>query len=117
SSPKMQERVAWLPPLRRQGRAGEGLPRITKYPPKGIGPMEDIWKHARALCNDATDAERHLWQYLRGRRLAGFKFRRQYPIAGVSPISPASTQGWLSNLMAASMWSALWKMPSAAAGS
>ena len=44
--------------------------------------MEGIWKHARALRNDPTDAERHLWQHLRGRRLAGFKFRRQYPIAG-----------------------------------
>lgn len=44
--------------------------------------MEGIWKNARALRNDATDAERHLWQHLRGRRLAGFKFRRQYPIAG-----------------------------------
>lgn len=28
------------------------------------------------------DAERHVWQHLRERRLAGFKFRRQYPIAG-----------------------------------
>ena len=44
--------------------------------------MEEIWKNARALRNEATDAERHLWQHLRGRRLAGFKFRRQYPIAG-----------------------------------
>ena len=44
--------------------------------------MEEIWKNARALRNDATDAERHLWQHLRGRRLAGYKFRRQYPIAG-----------------------------------
>ena len=44
--------------------------------------MEKIWKNARALRINATDAERHLWQHLRGRRLAGFKFRRQYPIAG-----------------------------------
>ncbi|MGN7727225.1 endonuclease domain-containing protein [Luteimonas sp. 22616] len=43
--------------------------------------MEEIWKHARALRNEATDAERHLWQHLRGRRI-GCKFRRQYPIAG-----------------------------------
>ena len=27
-----------------------------------------------------TDAERHLWQYLRASRLAGFKFRRQHPV-------------------------------------
>ncbi len=44
--------------------------------------MEEIWNNARALRNKATDAERHLWQQLRGRRLAGYKFRRQYPIAG-----------------------------------
>ena len=44
--------------------------------------MEEIWQNARALRNRATDAERHLWYYLRGRRLAGFRFRRQYPIAG-----------------------------------
>ncbi|HLK89276.1 MAG TPA: endonuclease domain-containing protein [Polyangia bacterium] len=28
---------------------------------------------------DATDAEASLWAQLRGRRLAGFKFRRQHP--------------------------------------
>jgi very-short-patch-repair endonuclease len=44
--------------------------------------MEEIWKNARVLRNEATDAERQLWQCLRGCRLAGFKFRRQYPIAG-----------------------------------
>jgi very-short-patch-repair endonuclease len=47
-----------------------------------FGFMEEIWKNARALRNEATDAERQLWQHLRGRRLAGCKFRRQYPIAG-----------------------------------
>jgi very-short-patch-repair endonuclease len=44
--------------------------------------MEEIWKKARALRNGATDAERVLWRHLRGRQLQGFKFRRQYPIAG-----------------------------------
>ncbi|GAB3310758.1 endonuclease domain-containing protein [Luteimonas notoginsengisoli] len=44
--------------------------------------MEEIWKNARSLRNNATDAEQHLWQQLRGRQLAGYKFRRQYPIAG-----------------------------------
>ena len=44
--------------------------------------MEEIWTTARALRNSATDAERHLWQHLRGRRMGGYKFRRQYPIAG-----------------------------------
>ena len=44
--------------------------------------MEEIWKKARVLRNAATDAEQRLWQHLRGRRLQGLKFRRQYPIAG-----------------------------------
>ena len=35
---------------------------------------------ARALRRDQTDVERKLWSLLRGRRLDGFKFRRQVPI-------------------------------------
>lgn len=35
---------------------------------------------ARVLRGKATDAERRLWHHLRGRRLAGFKFRRQLVI-------------------------------------
>jgi very-short-patch-repair endonuclease len=38
--------------------------------------------YARAMRHDPTDAEVKLWQLLRNRRLAGFKFRRQVPIAG-----------------------------------
>ena len=33
----------------------------------------------RRLRRDSTDAEAVLWQHLRGRRMGGFKFRRQYP--------------------------------------
>lgn len=44
--------------------------------------MEAIRKHARYLRRDATDAERALWCHLKGQRLAGYKFRRQFPIAG-----------------------------------
>jgi very-short-patch-repair endonuclease len=36
--------------------------------------------YARHLRNNATEAERRLWQHLRGRQLNGFKFRRQHPI-------------------------------------
>jgi len=36
-------------------------------------------RFARSLRKNATDAERHLWNELRGRRLGGFKFRRQRP--------------------------------------
>ena len=37
---------------------------------------------AKAMRAEPTDAERKLWRLLRGRRLAGFKFRRQVPVAG-----------------------------------
>jgi very-short-patch-repair endonuclease len=38
-------------------------------------------KHfARAMRRDGTDAEKRTWRLLRGRRFAGFKFRRQVPI-------------------------------------
>jgi adenine-specific DNA-methyltransferase len=37
-------------------------------------------RHARDLRRDATDAEKKLWQHLRGRRLGGHKFRRQASI-------------------------------------
>jgi very-short-patch-repair endonuclease len=35
---------------------------------------------ARQLRRDMTDAERKLWYQLRGRRMAGHRFRRQAPI-------------------------------------
>ena len=35
---------------------------------------------ARSLREDSTKAERKLWSVLRGRQLAGAKFRRQVPI-------------------------------------
>lgn len=37
-------------------------------------------KQARNLRQSMTDAERRLWRHLRGRRLDGYKFRRQYPL-------------------------------------
>jgi very-short-patch-repair endonuclease len=37
---------------------------------------------ARDMRHQATDAEKKMWKILRDRHLAGFKFRRQYPIAG-----------------------------------
>ena len=35
---------------------------------------------ARALRRNQTDAERRLWSRLRNRQIAGFKFKRQFPI-------------------------------------
>jgi very-short-patch-repair endonuclease len=37
-------------------------------------------ERARDLRRKANDAEKRLWSFLRGKQLAGFKFRRQYPI-------------------------------------
>ena len=41
-----------------------------------------LQQRARTLRNQSTDAERHLWQHLRGKQLGGMRFRRQVPIAG-----------------------------------
>jgi very-short-patch-repair endonuclease len=38
--------------------------------------------NARNLRRNQTEAERLLWSRLRNRRLAGYKFRRQHPVAG-----------------------------------
>lgn len=36
--------------------------------------------YARHLRNNATEAERRLWQHLRRRQVNGFKFRRQHTV-------------------------------------
>ena len=44
-------------------------------------PADPILRaRARRLRREQTDAERTLWQGLRGRRLGGLKFRRQHPV-------------------------------------
>lgn len=45
------------------------------------GPKPTVVRIARRLRRDATDAETKLWFALRDRRLGGFKFVRQKPIA------------------------------------
>jgi len=42
--------------------------------------MERFKRRARRLRATQTNAEARLWQALRGRRLAHWKFRRQHPI-------------------------------------
>jgi len=42
--------------------------------------MNKAPEFARQLRKDQTEAERYLWQLLRGRRLSGYKFRRQHPV-------------------------------------
>ncbi|SMF84460.1 Very-short-patch-repair endonuclease [Azospirillum oryzae] len=42
---------------------------------------DPVLKHrARGMRMVPTDAERHLWQYLRNGQLGGWRFRRQHPI-------------------------------------
>jgi len=59
--------------------------------PKAKGPLslrerdrvrgsKNLAARARALRNRSSDAEQVLWKHLRGRRLAGYKFRRQMVI-------------------------------------
>jgi len=44
--------------------------------------MDRVRRLARTLRHNTTDAERHLWRFLRGRQVEGFRFRRQVPVAG-----------------------------------
>jgi len=46
----------------------------------GVRGSKNKTSLARALRHQTTDAEQQLWKYLRGRRLAGYKFRRQMVI-------------------------------------
>jgi very-short-patch-repair endonuclease len=46
----------------------------------GRGMTKDRTELARKLRTDPSEAERKIWQFLRGRQMAGVKFRRQHPI-------------------------------------
>jgi very-short-patch-repair endonuclease len=49
---------------------------------RGPRPQPAQIDRARTLRSSMTDAENRLWYHLRNRRLAGFKFVRQLPVAG-----------------------------------
>jgi len=63
-----------------RGARGEGVrgkeDRRTGTPP--LNP--ELLGFARQLRQEQTDAETLMWYLLRGRRLGGFKFRRQHPL-------------------------------------
>jgi very-short-patch-repair endonuclease len=65
--------------------AGEGGARVLSEA-KGVGgrggvpSYSDLLERAKHMRANPTDAERRLWSILRGKRLAGFKFRRQVVI-------------------------------------
>lgn len=60
-----------------RGVRGEGLGFVAKPP---LPP--ELIQRIRELRKNATDAEKLLWEFLRGRRLHETKFRRQHPIDG-----------------------------------
>lgn len=41
---------------------------------------KELTKFSRNNRKNQTDAEKLLWYHLRNKQLAGFKFRRQYPV-------------------------------------
>ena len=63
---------------------GEGWGGVSFCPsfPTDRALMDELRQRARQLRNNATDAERHLWQHLRKHHLAGHRCRRQVPLAG-----------------------------------
>lgn len=49
---------------------------------KFAAPTRETVARARQHRKEPTVAERLLWEHLRGNRLGGFGFRRQYPVGG-----------------------------------
>ena len=65
--------IFWEPQLR------SPLPSRERVRVRGRVPNEST-QFARTLRHNQTDTERELWHLLRGRELAGYKFRRQVPL-------------------------------------
>ena len=58
--------------------AGEGQPERSAGRERGRHKL--LRERAKSMRSTQTPAEHRLWQILRGKRLAGFKFKRQLPI-------------------------------------
>ena len=58
---------------------GEGLSRVDSKPIMETN-VQKLRDRARELRKNQTDVEARIWSRLRGRQVAGAKFRRQYPI-------------------------------------
>ena len=55
--------------------------KIGKEAPMFHGAKPRLFDYARILRDEkSTSAERILWRKLRGRKLGGYKFRRQHPL-------------------------------------
>ena len=70
-------------PLQRRGASGDS------DTPGYITNSADQWKYSSGLAKfnrqHPTEAEEKLWEEVRNRKLAGFKFRRQHPIEAYIP--------------------------------
>ena len=88
-SPSPRSRSARVdpPPLNGRGgnsapppSAGEGQPERSDGRERGRQKL--LRERAKSMRSQQTPAEHRLWQILRAKRLAGFKFKRQVPIDG-----------------------------------
>ena len=76
-----------LPEYRARGQKGKALTRtFASVDDVAMPSRRDhdrrLLGFARELRANSTDAEKRLWRILRNRKLARYKFRRQYPIEG-----------------------------------
>jgi very-short-patch-repair endonuclease len=55
--------------------------RKTKEYMLHLGSKEEVFRTAKSLRHQMTEAEKALWNELKGRKLNGLKFRRQHPIS------------------------------------
>ena len=67
------------------GRKIENLPSEGGGKRVGVKGLTGI---AKRLRKHSTDTERHLWRHLRGRRMKGFKSRRQQLLPLTLTLSP-----------------------------
>jgi very-short-patch-repair endonuclease len=72
--------VGFAPLSRERERAGVRATVKLPQSVSSLSPWERAGVRARQLRANATDAEALLWQRLRSRQLAGYKFRRQHPV-------------------------------------
>jgi len=62
--------------------------------------VQELRDRARRLRRNQTDVEAKLWSHLRARKIAGAKFRRQYPIGHLSStFAVLSNAWWLSSMV------------------
>ena len=87
TSPSPRSRFARVdPPPLKGGGAVESNTLVAPLTPKGgrgvgeRGTKDILRKHAKRMRSDQTPTEHRLWQILRSKRLAGYKFKRQLPI-------------------------------------